>query len=49
MPEEAEWAVIELLDILKPFQRATEAMGGVYTQHSETFAVQAIRKDLEDS
>lgn len=29
MPEEAEWAVIELLDILKPFQRATEAMGGV--------------------
>jgi len=30
MPEEEEWAVIELLvDILKSFQQATEAMGGV--------------------
>ena len=30
MPVEEEWAVIELLvDILKPFQQATEAMGGV--------------------
>ena len=32
MPEEAEWAVIELLvDILKPFQWATEATGGVHS------------------
>ena len=32
MPEEEEWAVIELLvDILKPFQWATEAMGGVHS------------------
>ena len=30
MPEEEEWAVIELLvDILKHFQQATEAMGEV--------------------
>ena len=30
MPEEEEWAVTELLvDILKPFQEATKAMGGV--------------------
>ena len=29
MPEGDEWTVIELLvDILKPFHRATEAMGG---------------------
>ena len=30
MPEDEEWSIIEVLvDILKPFQQATEAMGAV--------------------
>ena len=49
LPEDEEWSIIEVLvNILKPFQQATEAMGAAKvpnTQHSQATSLQAGHQD----